>query len=267
MKGASYVYQGSQDGTVIPLGNRTNVIYNDSGARIFGGIKTGNGSFNVSANSNNTGNGVLVAGGLTSAMKDITEEYKITMVTNGSGQLAYQLVGTSSGQLIPKPPMMVPADAPAYVPGQDIVFNEGSVQITGEPRGGDVFNITPSQSDNIFNVLQNVISTLSQPVYSGKDRADLQQALTQHASTFKQASSHFQAALAEVGSRGKMIDDYVDFSKNSLIDAQIARGQLADADMEQVISELTQRLTVLEVTQQSYLKIQDTYFSLLTMRG
>jgi len=39
--------------------------------------------------------------------------------------------------------------------------------------------------------------------------------------------------------------------------------KLSDSDLGQAISELTQRLTTLEVTQQTYLKIQETYFDLL----
>ncbi len=262
-----YSYQGSQDATVIPVGSGTNVVYNDSGAQIFAGIKMGNGAFSVSSDAqNNTGTGVISSGNISHSSNHVAEEYQITMVTNGSGQLAYQLVGTSSGQVIPRPPAISPEDAPAYHPGQDIVFNGLNVQITGQPNAGDVFRIEPSQTDNIFNLMQNIINTLSQPAWSEKEKANFHQLLGEQASSFNQAANHLQTYFTAVGSRGKMVDDFIDVSQNNLVDAQTASSQLSNADLGQVVSQLTQRLTTLEVAQQSYLKIQDTYFNLFSAR-
>lgn len=263
-EGSQYVYQGSQDGTQIPIGEHINVIYNESGYQLFDSIKLGNGTFTVSADSvNNTGTGVINPGNLSSSTNYIQDDYKITIVTNASGQIAYQLIATNGGQLIPIPPATTPDNAPAYIAGQTIEQNGISIQITGEPNVGDTFSIETSTTDNIFNILQNMINTLSTPIYSEKEKTDLHQALSDQASNMKQVSNHFQTRLVDAGYRGKMIDDYLAINQNRLIDAEIMFGKLSDTDLGQAISELTQRLTTLEVTQQTYLKIQETYFDLL----
>lgn len=266
-KGTQYIYQGSQDATFIPIGNRTNVIYNESGARVFGSIKTGNGAYIATTDPvNNTGTGVIQMAGVSNALNNTPDEYQIYMVTNSQGQLAYQLVSTSSGQLIPLPPAASPQDAPSYIPGSSITFNGMSVQISGQPNAGDRFTIKPSTTDNVFNIMQNILNTLSLPVGTEKEKADFHQALSDQASTFNQVASHFRTYLTEVGSRGNIIDDYQDMSKTNLMDAHILSGKLGDADLGEVISDLTQRMTALEITQQSYLKIQDMYSNFLSMR-
>ncbi len=75
----------------------------------------------------------------------VADNYTLTFVTNGAGKLAYQIVGASSGQVIPAPPATIPTDAPEYVIGEDISFNGLSINIKGTPQVGDTFQIAPSQ--------------------------------------------------------------------------------------------------------------------------
>lgn len=259
-----FKYQGSSDITNIAISSQNTVPYNESGYSVFGDIKTGNGLFTVSADQvNNTGTGILSAGGVSQNTAYIADDYRITFVTNGAGKLAYQIIGLSSGQVVPLPPLLTPDDAPEYIADNQIAFNGINVQISDNPHVGDVFIITPSKTDSIFNFLQKAINTLMTPVNSDKGKADLHQALSGLSANFQQASQNFNQFMVEIGTRGKSIDDQINLSKANVVDQQILLGKLSDADMTEVISDLTQRLTTLQVTQQSYLKIQEVFNGLL----
>jgi flagellar hook-associated protein 3 FlgL len=264
-QGNNFIYQGGFDPISIAVGPRISIQFNDSGFQVFGNIKTGNGIYTVNADAvNNTGTGIATLINSNNNSSFVSDNYTLSFVTNASGQLAYQVIGDSSGLVVPAPPLASPADAVAYVPDNAIQFNGVSLQISGQPNVGDVFQVTPSVSENIFNSLQTVINTLNNPVNSDKERADLHQQLLAQGATFKQVLDHFREFLTEVGNRGQTVDDQKMMTNQMILDQNTLLGTLSDAHMEDVLPELTQRLTALELTQQSYLKIQETLHSIFT---
>ncbi|WP_133128883.1 flagellar hook-associated protein FlgL [Legionella nagasakiensis] len=257
--GASgFEYQGSQEAFMIPIGGDQAITYHDSGYLVFGDIFLGNGTFSVSADViNNTGTGVISSGqALTNYIPD---EYTITFIVNDSGKLAYKVTGQESGQVIPVPP----DEAPVYQPGAVIQFNGVSLEVSGQPHAGDTFNVKPSSRQNVFNTLQAIIDTLESPVNTPKEKADFHQAMNEHASSMQQIFNHLQLRLNELGNRAKTIDDQKLFTENVVTEQKILLGKLSDADMAQVIADLSQKLAAIQVTQQSYLRIQETFFALL----
>ncbi|MGQ3892628.1 flagellar hook-associated protein FlgL [Legionella sp. CNM-4043-24] len=256
---SGYHYQGGAESIRIALDSNTSIPFNDSGYRVFGDIKTGNGYFTVSSDrTNNTGNGVASPINQINSLSMVKDDYTVTFVTNGSGQLAYQLTGATSGQVIPALPAVSPADAPAYVDGGNIIFNGMSFQITGQPNVGDTFYVEQSRSQNLFDTLDEVIKILSTPVNTDKDRADLHQVLGEQGTSFTQAFNHILQYFTEVGNRGKTIDDQKVMTENRIKDQEYMLDRLSNAPMEEVMPELVQKMTSLELTQQSYLKIQET---------
>lgn len=263
--GGEYHYQGGYEGYSIEIGEGTQVLYNDSGFQVFGNIKSGNGFYSVAADAlNNTGTGYLNSVSVQNSQdSSAVDDYSIKMVMNASGKLGYQILGKTHGQVVPLPPLILPDDAPEYVVGSTITFNGISVILNGQPEAGDTFKITPSKVQNVFKTLQNLIDALNAPVASEADKAILKQTLVEESESFAQASDHLIIQLTNAGNRAKMIDDQAQLNKNQIIDEQIILSRLSDVDMTQSISELTQRLTSLNIMQQSYLKIQETFIQLL----
>lgn len=257
---SGYVYQGSQEVTRIAISSGNTVPYNESGLRIFGDLKTGNGVFSLSSDTvNNTGTGIASIINSQASSHFVADDYTLSFVTNSAGKMAFQVSGANSGQLIPPLPLSAPDDAPTFIAGSSITFNGVAIEINGQPAVGDTFNVVPAKTQNMFDALSLMITTLSTPINSEKDKADFHQTLSGQSSSFNQALAIFQQYLTEVGNRAKTIDDQVNINKNVLIDQQLLSGKLSDADLGEVISNLTQRLTALEITQQSYLKIQESY--------
>jgi flagellar hook-associated protein 3 FlgL len=259
-----FKYQGSYEGNSIAISDYTQVQHSDSGFAVFGDIKTGNGSFSVAANTaTNTGTGVLQPVTTLDANEVVDDDYTLTIVINSSGKLAYEIIGLSSGQVIPAPPLTAPADAPEYTPGGAITFNGITTQLNGEPAVGDEFTIKQSRPQNIFQTLQNIIDTLKTPHTSAKIQADMTQALLEQSSTLAGSLNHLVNQLASVGDRKKMVEDQIKLNKDRSLDQQVILGSLSEVDMAEAISGLTQQLTALNMSQQSYSKVQEIFSQLL----
>jgi flagellar hook-associated protein 3 FlgL len=261
-----YQYQGGLDTVNINIAPNITSIYNDSGFSAFGNIPTGNGTFTVSQNPSNTGAASTSPGTIVSNASYVPDTYTLSFVTNGAGELAYQVVGANSGQLIPLPPATTPTDAPTYTQGMNISFNGINLNVMGQPKVGDSFDVAPSTKQNVFNSLQQLITRLKTPVYSAEDKANFNQTITQVSESLGQASSHFQAYLSTVGSRAAAIDSQVDTNTKNTTEQNIILGTISNIDPYQVISEFSQQKMTFELTEQVYMKVQDTLTQFLKMQ-
>ena len=260
-----YQYQGSTEGSQIEIGEGVQVLYNESGQRVFGNIKNGNGEYSISSDTlNNTGSGQLNKIDITN--HSLTpQSYTITMVTNSAGDLAYEVTGSNSGQMIPTPPLISPADAPTFVKGESIEIDGGILaNISGSPNDGDVFYIQPSTSQNVFKTLENIVEALTIPNTNEKNKADMGQALNQELMSLKGSFDHLVLMQTEAGNRAKLIENQNEVNSRLTFDQQKLLSHLSDTDMSVAVSELTQQLSILELSQQSYMRIQNTLFGLLS---
>ncbi len=92
-------------------------------------------------------------------------------MSNSASELAYTVVGATTGQIIPALPGAVPADAPAYVDGSTISFSGVEIAINGTPQVGDDFQVVPSGGETLFSTVQNIITALSSPDSTLKQQA------------------------------------------------------------------------------------------------
>jgi flagellar hook-associated protein 3 FlgL len=258
----AFVYKGSSESYNIDIGEGVQVLYNDSGFRVFGDIRSGNGTYSIASDSANIGAGVLSSAQVTDNAI-APEDYTITMVTNGAGKLAYHITGSSSGQVIPIPPATVPADAPEYVPQESIQFNGVQTSLSGSPAVGDSFYITQSKPQSIFTTLDALITTLKSPKDSEKAKADYHQVLNEQLASLQGGHEHLVLKQTEAGNRGKLIENQIGVNEQLIFDEQGLLSNLSDADLSKSISALTQQLSILEISQQSYVKIQNTLYRLL----
>ena len=264
-KSGSYQYQGGLDQVNISIGPNTTTVYNDSGFNLFGNIATGNGAFTVKAGLTNTGTAYTSPGSVVSNASYVPDTYTISFVTNGSGQLGYQVTGANSGQVIPTPPATSPANAPAYVAGSDLTFNGISLNVNGAPNSGDTMTIAPSSKDNIFNLIQNVINVLNKPVDSSQDIASFRQNMSQACSALASGSQNFRSRLSDSGVRAASLQTELDQNTENVKQQNIILGSLSDIDPYEVISKFTQQTQALQLTQQVYMKIQQSLSEFLKM--
>lgn len=260
----SYLYTGDLSEARLEIGLNKNIIYSESGFRVFGSIPTGNGTFTVGLEAANTGTVSTTAGAVVNNSNFIQDNYTLTFVTNGAGKMGYQVIGASSGQVIPLPPLTTPADAPDYVAGAAVTFSGISINVSGVPEVGDQLQIKPSVGESVFDTLSGLISQLQTPVGSNAvDKAKLSQHISQAAASFTQISDQLIAYQSEVGTRLSLVDNQINLNEKLITDQMVIIGKLQDADLVTIFSALSQQLAGLQATQESYSKIQNMLLQML----
>lgn len=260
--GVAYEYQGTYVGNSIAIGDNSQIQYSQSGFSVFGDIKSGTGLFSIAANVNNMGTGYITPV-TTSNTGVITDHYTLTMVTNAAGQLAYQVFDDTTGQLVAP---VAPADSPEYVSGSMISFNGVTTQIEGEPLLGDSFTISPSTTQNIFSTLQNAINALNTPITTPQSRAAVNQIMLEQSSSFNGAFNHLVDEVTKSGLRAQHIDMQMNFNKETIIQQKTYLSALSDVDLPEAISKLSLQMTMLEMSQQTYSKLQEMFKQLMSQQ-
>ncbi len=258
-----YQYQGSDNRSYIDIGQNVNALFYESGFTVFGDIFNGNGTFTINANSANTGSASTTAGNVVDQSAYVPDTYTLTFVTNSSGQLAYQVVGASSGQVVPPLPATIPADAPAYTSKAQITFNGINFSVDGTPNVGDNFTIQPSQQQNTFNTLQSLIQTIQSS--STTNQGIFNQAISQLSAAVSQLSSHLIVYESQSGTNSASINDQININASIVTNSTAALSGLEDVDIGQVASALMQKQLAIQATTDSYMKLQDTLMQILQL--
>lgn len=250
-------YQGNQSSRQLNINSSAQLPYSDSGYRVFENIKNGNGYFQTSqGNVTNTGTGVIDPGSINNLSQYVADTYTIQFVTNGGGQLAYTVTGANSGQVVPALPATVPANAPAFTSGSNIVFNGVEITISGQPNVGDEFTVQPSQTQNIFQTMQSLINNLRQNVSSPASMADFQNKLTQDRESLAQAFNHIKDYLSEIGVRSSTLSNEKDSNSSLQTEVNVISSGLRDVDPTEVITLLNQEINSLKVAQLAFAKTE-----------
>ncbi|MHB1221668.1 MAG: flagellar hook-associated protein FlgL [Gammaproteobacteria bacterium] len=242
-----YHYQGSYDTTTINIGLNAEVVYGDSGFNVFGSIPTGNGTFTIAPTTTNTGTIEIGSGNATNSTPFVKDDYTLSF-TNVAGVNYYQLTGVTSGTVIP---------ATVYVPGTTITANGMAFTLKGAPNAGDSFSIKPSQNQNVFDTMTNLVNLLRTPI--GDDlaaRSRYATNLNQYTASMDQVLNHLISFQANIGTRGQQID----IQANSLLSlTNIQKNiwtNLATVPDYESISNMKSQMSALDMTTGMYAQLQ-----------
>ncbi len=246
----TYSYNGDQGNRELQISSGRTMADSHHGLEVFGNIFNGNGTFQVADTTTNAGTGVISVGQVTDSSAYVEDTYTITFVTNSSGNLAYNVIGATSGQIIPALPQNATNDAPDYVSGTAINFNGIETSISELPVAGDTFTVSPSQRQDIFTTLENLATALA---------ADDVQRNNQVARSIQDIDQAFENILrmrTDIGARLKTIDDQIDTNVEFIADMEVTRSRIEDLNVFEAISELTSRLATLQAAQATYTRVQ-----------
>lgn len=248
-------YAGDQGQRQLQIGSDRRVAVGDSGAAVFQAVRNGNGTFVVDQGAN-AGTGIAGPGTVLDPAAWVPDQYSIAFVTNGAGQLAYQVSGAVSGQVVPAPPAALPTDAPAYSSGAAINFQGAQVTIEGTPAPGDTFAVAPSSHQDIFATLTAFAAALEVPVLAPAGRAAQHNAVNRTLVDLDQALAHVAATDARIGGRLNALDSQRTSNADEQLRTQTLLAQVGDLDYAQAITQLNQQQTALAAAQQAYLRVQ-----------
>lgn len=252
-----YVYNGDAGQRYVEIAEGLRIPVSDAGFTIFENVKSGNGTFTVAdTGAANTGSVVIGTTSITNVADYVQDTYTISFVTNSSGDLAYQVVGATSGQIIPALPATVPADAPAFQEGQAIQFNGIEIQTKGTPAVGDDFQVAPSTGQSLFTTVKDMISALQAPYSTNTQRASVQTQMNQSLHALDQALDQIIATRTKVGARLNTIDSAKEVNSDFILHSQATISEIEDLDYAEAISRFEANTVALQAAQQSFIKIR-----------
>jgi flagellar hook-associated protein 3 FlgL len=255
--GTGVVYNGDQGGRALQVSDSRTIDVSANGSHVFERIPTGNGTFVASAAAANTGAGIVSTGKVTNAAALATgHSYQVVIDPSGTTYTVNDTTGGAPGTAVAGQ-----ASLP-YTSGSAISFDGMQIDISGQPAAGDVFDVKPSTSQNVFATLQNLVTLLNTPVSGSAGRAALANGvaggLTNIDNAFDNVLSYRTAMgsrMNEVQSLGTVMDD-----RNLAI--QTALSQVEDVDYADAISRLSRQQMMLEAAQKSF--VSTTHLSLFS---
>ncbi len=252
----TFRYDGDQGQRLLQISSGRTIADSHAGTDVFTDIFNGNGTFQVNDTPSNTGTGVISIGQVTDTNAYVEDTYTITFVTNANGNLAYNIFGAVSGQVIPSLPANSVTNAPDYVSNAAINFNGIETSIAETPVVGDTFTISPSTKQDVFSTVENLIAALG--VDTGTAAGDAKR-FNQVARAIQDIDQSFDNIIrirTDIGARLKTIDDQVETNTNFIFEMKTTRSQTQDVNITEAITELTTRLTAIQAAQATFVRIQ-----------
>ena len=243
-------YHGDQGIRKLQVASSREIAVSDSGSSVFENIPTGNGTFQTSAASGNTGAGVVSSGAITDASLIKGHDYKVEFTVTGTPAVTtYTVTDLSRAGEVPVPPP-VALNVP-FESGKQIAFEGVVFDIAGAPANGDVFNVKPSEKQSIFTTLSQLIDTLALPA-NGPKQAALSNGLNMAMDNLDAALENVLSVRAGVGSSLKELDYLDGAGEDRNIQYSEALSDLQDLDMVKAYSEFQQQKMTLEASQMSF---------------
>lgn len=237
-------YNGDQGERLVQIGATRQIAANSSGTDLFERIKNGNGVFATSADSTNTGSGVIDTGIVVSPANLTGDNYQISF-TVASGVTTYDVTDTTTGVTL--------SSGNPYTSDEAISFDGIQFSIKGEPANGDQFNVTPSTNQSLFKTIDDLINVLSTPVNSQPGGStQLTNGLNTALQDLGNSLEHVLATRASVGTRLQEIEALQSVGEDTEIQLQHNLSQLQDVDIAKAISDLNQQRVFLEAAQRSF---------------
>ncbi|MFK7886251.1 MAG: flagellar hook-associated protein FlgL [Gammaproteobacteria bacterium] len=236
------IYNGDQGDRRVQIGPTRFVDDGDSGGEVFVEIANGNGQFATNALETNTGTGVIDAGSLNGITRWPEESYAVAFTAPDQ----YNVLD-SLGAIV---------QTGTFAPGDTIDIPGATLSIDGQPATGDSFTVTPSESQDIFATVQNLVDALRNDVGGQEGSALLNNRVNNVLSDLDQGIGNVLDIRARVGSRLQAIDAQENSNADLELTLQSTRSQLQDVDFAEAISNLNQQLTSLQAAQQTFARVQ-----------
>ena len=243
--GAGYTYQGDQGQRFLQISEDTQIAVRNNGEEIFSGALNGDGRFILETPATNQGNALVKMSSTSSAVSD---SYQVTFsnpVVPGD-PLTYEVKDSANAVVA----------SGNYQAGSAFTFEGITLEISGTPKDGDSYTVSPSQKQDIFTSIRQISDLLASPNVDAADYAKEANDLTQSIATFDEAVVHIQSQRTTIGNRLQLLENRSE--ENAAISLRLEKqiSELQDLDFAEAVSKLNIQSTALEAAQQSYIRIQ-----------
>jgi flagellar hook-associated protein 3 FlgL len=238
---AGATYNGDQGQRQVQIAAGQTVADGDNGDTVFNNIKTGNGTFQVTAATGNTGSGLIGATAVTSPAAYVAGNYNITFAD------ATHYTVTDSAV----PPNTVSTGT--YSDGGTITFNGQQITLSGSPAAGDSFAVSTSTNQSIFATVQNLVTTLQSQASTAPGAATaINNQINDAINNIDQALTNTSNVQASVGGRLNSITTQQSVAGSQQVQLQTSISNLQSLDFASAITTLDQQNTTLSAALQAF---------------
>jgi flagellar hook-associated protein 3 FlgL len=234
-------YTGDQGQRQVQIAAGQTVADGDNGNTVFNQIKTGNGTFTVSANAANLGSGIVGATTVSNPAAWDGGTYSINFTAPGTYQVLEGATVVTSG---------------SYTDGDTIAFNGVQVTLSGTPAAGDSFAVAPSTNQSLFTTVQNLVTALQSGGSTSASSAVLSNAINGSINNIDQALSQTSNVRTSIGGRLNSITTQQSVATTQQTQLQQSIASLQSLDYAKAITTLDQQNTTLSAALQAYTQTQ-----------
>jgi flagellar hook-associated protein 3 FlgL len=237
-----FIYNGDEGQREAQIGENRRIATGDSGAEVFFRVRAGNGEFVAAPNAGNAGTGVVT----TSSVVDPTAWNQSSYTVRFTNSTDYEVIDSASSVVA----------TGVHSPGHSVIFQGIEFTLDGQPAAGDEFAVAPSPYSSMFESVQRIIDAVEQPVTNDASRASLNNSINRGLEDLDQSIGRVLDVRTRVGSRLAAIENQTDTNDAFALTLQQTIGELEDLDYAEALSRLSFELTILEASQQSFVRTQ-----------
>lgn len=143
-----------------------------------------------------------------------------------------------------------------YTSGVQVAFNGLQTALSGTPRTGDVFTISPSGHQDIFSTIEDLAQTLESGIAGANPPVGLANSVNRFLSNIDQGMENIRSVRAQVGARLNILDSQEDMNGATMLLLEEVRSNIQDLDYASAITRLSRHMVGLEAAQKSFLQVQ-----------
>ncbi|WP_019616621.1 flagellar hook-associated protein FlgL [Psychromonas ossibalaenae] len=143
-----------------------------------------------------------------------------------------------------------------YTEGQSIEFNGIKTELKGKVDDLDNFTLRQSEEKDIFATMQDAIDTLRMPGEDDVSKAQREMRLDMARHQIDNTMTNVSGVRTSVGARMRTIENQRESTQDFNLTAKKNLSSLEDLDMAAAISEYQLQMSLLEVTQQTFVQMQ-----------
>jgi flagellar hook-associated protein 3 FlgL len=241
LSAAGATYNGDQGQRQVQIAAGQSVADGDNGNTVFNQIKTGNGTFTVSANAANTGSGIVGATTVSNPAAYNAGTYSINFTAPGTYQVLQGATVVSTG---------------TYTDGGTIAFNGVQVTLSGTPAAGDSFTLAPSTNQSLFTTVQNLVTALQTGVTNAPSMTAFNNSINESLNNMDQALASTADVRATIGGRLNSITTQQSVATTQQTQLQQSISTLQSLNYAQAITALQQQNTTLSAALQAFTTTQ-----------
>ena len=230
-------YNGDQGQRQVQIAAGQTVEDGDNGDTVFNQIKTGNGTFTVSAAGGNTGTGIVGATTVSNPAAYDGGTYAIKFTAPGTYQVTEGATVVANG---------------SYTDGGTIAFNGVQVTLSGQPASGDSFSLAPSGNQSLFTSVQNLVSALQTGVSSPASSTAFNNSINSAINNIDQALDQTSNVRATIGGRLNSITTQQSVATSQQTQLQQSISNIQSLDFASAITTLDQQNVTLSAALQAF---------------